>query len=177
MTGDCASETTPAEPDTGATGDSTGERADATRGCRTASSTHVHDRGRPVERAGSHHDSGAARAGTGDPGAARARRDALSAREPPRPCRAARVARSGDPASADQAGATREGGTKRPMSSLWDVAGERIGQTRAAATLGRQFVGFDRERGTIELSFSAVEDFTNLSGNVLGGFLAAMLYE
>ena len=63
------------------------------------------------------------------------------------------------------------------MSSLWDVAGERIGQTRAAATLGRQFVGFDRERGTIELSFSAVEDFTNLSGNVLGGFLAAMLYE
>ena len=48
---------------------------------------------------------------------------------------------------------------------------------RAAATLGLEFIGADVERGTIELAFAATESFTNPMGNVLGAFLAAMLYD
>ena len=47
----------------------------------------------------------------------------------------------------------------------------------AAATLGLEFVGADVEAGTIELAFGATEAFTNPAGNVLGGFVAAMLYD
>ncbi|MFJ6749571.1 MULTISPECIES: PaaI family thioesterase [unclassified Streptomyces] len=48
---------------------------------------------------------------------------------------------------------------------------------RAAATLGLEFLDVDHESGTIELAFTATEDFTNPMGNVLGAFLAAMLYD
>ena len=48
---------------------------------------------------------------------------------------------------------------------------------RAAATLGLEFIDADIENGTIELAFAATEDFTNPSGNVLGAFVAAMLYD
>jgi uncharacterized protein (TIGR00369 family) len=48
---------------------------------------------------------------------------------------------------------------------------------RAAATLGLEFIHADVERGTIELAFAATEDFTNPTGNVLGAFQAAMLYD
>jgi uncharacterized protein (TIGR00369 family) len=48
---------------------------------------------------------------------------------------------------------------------------------RAAATLGLEFIDADIERGTIELAFAATEDFTNPTGNVLGTFVAAMLYD
>jgi acyl-coenzyme A thioesterase PaaI-like protein len=48
---------------------------------------------------------------------------------------------------------------------------------RAAATLGFQFIKADVENGTIELAFEATEAFTNPMGNVLGAFLAAMLYD
>ena len=44
-------------------------------------------------------------------------------------------------------------------------------------TLGFQFVQADVELGTIEVAFEATEDFTNPMGNVLGAFLAAMLYD
>ena len=47
----------------------------------------------------------------------------------------------------------------------------------AAATLGFEFVDADVDAGTIELAFTAREAFTNPSGNVLGGFVAAMLYD
>jgi uncharacterized protein (TIGR00369 family) len=47
----------------------------------------------------------------------------------------------------------------------------------AAATLGLQFIDIDAERGAIELSFEATQDFTNPMGNVLGAYLAAMLYD
>ena len=33
------------------------------------------------------------------------------------------------------------------------------------------------ERGTIEVAFEATEEFTNPMGNLLGAFLAAMLYD
>jgi len=35
----------------------------------------------------------------------------------------------------------------------------------------------DPEKGTIELSFIGREEFTNPTGNVLGAFIAAMLYD
>jgi uncharacterized protein (TIGR00369 family) len=47
----------------------------------------------------------------------------------------------------------------------------------AAATLGFEFLDADVEAGTIELGFVATEAFTNPAGNVLGAFLAAMLYD
>jgi uncharacterized protein (TIGR00369 family) len=48
---------------------------------------------------------------------------------------------------------------------------------RAAATLGFEFIDADVENGTIKLAFTATEAFTNPMGNVLGAFLAAMLYD
>jgi uncharacterized protein (TIGR00369 family) len=47
----------------------------------------------------------------------------------------------------------------------------------AAATLGFEFIDADVEAGTIEVAFAATEAFTNPAGNVLGAFLAAMLYD
>jgi uncharacterized protein (TIGR00369 family) len=48
---------------------------------------------------------------------------------------------------------------------------------RAAATLGLEFIDADIEKGTIELAFVPTEAFTNPTGNVLGAFVAAMLYD
>ena len=47
----------------------------------------------------------------------------------------------------------------------------------AAATLGFEFVDADLEAGTVEVAFAATEAFTNPAGNVLGAFLAAMLFD
>src|SRR5262249_17429853 len=44
-------------------------------------------------------------------------------------------------------------------------------------TLGLDFLDVDADAGTIELAFRAVDGFTNPVGNVLGAFLAAMLYD
>jgi uncharacterized protein (TIGR00369 family) len=60
---------------------------------------------------------------------------------------------------------------------FWDAVEGRAPVPRAAATLGLQFVDADPEQGTIELAFTAREDFTNPTGNVLGAFVAAMLYD
>jgi len=48
---------------------------------------------------------------------------------------------------------------------------------RAAATLGFEFIDADVDNGTIELAFTAIDDWTNPAGNVLGAFVAAMLYD
>ena len=48
---------------------------------------------------------------------------------------------------------------------------------RAAATLGFEFIDADPDAGTIEVAFTATEDFVNPMGNVLGAFVAAMLYD
>jgi uncharacterized protein (TIGR00369 family) len=45
----------------------------------------------------------------------------------------------------------------------------------AAALLGWEIEAVDPKTGTIEVRFSAREEFLNLAGNVQGGFLAAML--
>ncbi len=60
---------------------------------------------------------------------------------------------------------------------FWDGVEGRAPLPPAATTLGLQFVGADVERGTIELTFEAREEFTNPVGNVLGAFVAAMLYD
>lgn len=48
---------------------------------------------------------------------------------------------------------------------------------RAAATLGFEFVDADPDAGWVEVAFTATEAFTNPMGEVLGGFLAAMVYD
>lgn len=60
---------------------------------------------------------------------------------------------------------------------FWDGVEGRAPIPRAAATLGLEFIDADPENGTIELAFAAKEDFTNPAGNVLGSFVAAMLYD
>ena len=60
---------------------------------------------------------------------------------------------------------------------FWDAAEGRAPLPRAAATLGLELIEADVEKGTIELAFEASEDFTNPTGNVLGAFQAAMLYD
>jgi uncharacterized protein (TIGR00369 family) len=60
---------------------------------------------------------------------------------------------------------------------FWDAIEGRAPVPRAAATLGFEFISADIENGTIELAFAATDDFTNPAGNVLGAFLAAMLYD
>ena len=62
---------------------------------------------------------------------------------------------------------------------FWDGVEGRAPIPPAAATLGFEFVAVaaDVEAGTIEVAFTATERFTNPSGNVLGAFVAAMLYD
>ena len=60
---------------------------------------------------------------------------------------------------------------------FWDGVEGRAPIPRAAATLGFEFIGADVEKGTIEVAFSPTEAFTNPTGNVLGAFVAAMLYD
>ncbi len=60
---------------------------------------------------------------------------------------------------------------------FWDGVTGRAPVPRAAQTLGFEFLGADIESGTIELAFTATEAFTNPMGEVLGAFVAAMLYD
>jgi uncharacterized protein (TIGR00369 family) len=60
---------------------------------------------------------------------------------------------------------------------FWDGVEGRAPIPRAARTLGFEFLSADVEAGTIEVAFTAGEEFTNPAGNVLGAFLAAMLYD
>jgi uncharacterized protein (TIGR00369 family) len=66
--------------------------------------------------------------------------------------------------------------TKR-SGPFWDAVEGRVPMPRAAATLGLEFIDADVGSGTIELAFAPTDDFTNPTGNVLGGFVAAMLYD
>ena len=60
---------------------------------------------------------------------------------------------------------------------FWDAVEGRAPLPRAAATLGLELIDADVDAGTIELAFTATEAFTNPTGNVLGAFQAAMLYD
>jgi uncharacterized protein (TIGR00369 family) len=58
---------------------------------------------------------------------------------------------------------------------FWDVIDGRRDPPPAAVVLGWEVEAVDPRAGTIDVWFTAREDFLNLAGNVQGGFLAAML--
>ena len=60
---------------------------------------------------------------------------------------------------------------------FWDGVEGRAPIPPAAATLGFELIGADVEAATIEVAFTATEAFTNPTGNVLGAFQAAMLFD
>ena len=66
---------------------------------------------------------------------------------------------------------------RKRSGPFWDGIEGRAPMPRAAATLGFEYIDADVEAGTIELAFAATGDFTNPTGNVLGAFVAAMLYD
>jgi hypothetical protein len=65
-----------------------------------------------------------------------------------------------------------EGARRGPF---WDVLEGRREPPPAAVLLGWELVVVDPEEGTIEVAFTATEQFTNPAGHIQGGFLAAML--
>lgn len=60
---------------------------------------------------------------------------------------------------------------------FWDGVAGRVPMPRAARTLGFEFVDADPAERSITVAFAGVEAFTNPFGEVLGGFLSAMLYD
>jgi uncharacterized protein (TIGR00369 family) len=60
---------------------------------------------------------------------------------------------------------------------FWDGVAGRAPIPPAARTLGFDLVDADPEAGTITVAFAGSESFTNPFGEVLGAFLAAMLYD
>jgi uncharacterized protein (TIGR00369 family) len=60
---------------------------------------------------------------------------------------------------------------------FWDAVAGRAPMPKAAQTLGLEVLTVDPDAGTIELRFAAVEAWTNPTGNVLGAFVGAMLYD
>jgi uncharacterized protein (TIGR00369 family) len=59
------------------------------------------------------------------------------------------------------------------------VIAHRAGHVRdsAAATLGLELIDADAEQSTADVAFTATEAFTTPRGDVLEGFLAAMLHD
>ena len=62
-----------------------------------------------------------------------------------------------------------------PEGPFWDVMEGRAAPPPAATLLGWELVAVDPEAGTIEVAFTASEQFLNPAGAIQGGFLAAML--
>ncbi|WP_040338268.1 PaaI family thioesterase [Candidatus Blastococcus massiliensis] len=58
---------------------------------------------------------------------------------------------------------------------FWDVVEGRTEAPPVAHLLGFRFVRADPEEGTIEVGFTATEQFLNPAGHIQGGMLAAML--
>jgi uncharacterized protein (TIGR00369 family) len=58
---------------------------------------------------------------------------------------------------------------------FWKIMAGELPPPKVAATLGVEFKSIDAETGAIEVEFQAKPEFTNPSGNVQGGILAAML--
>lgn len=65
----------------------------------------------------------------------------------------------------------------RRSGPFWDGVEGRAPVPPAAATLGFEFLQADQELKTIDLAFTAREDWTTPTGNVLGAFVAAILYD
>jgi uncharacterized protein (TIGR00369 family) len=62
-----------------------------------------------------------------------------------------------------------------PEGPFWDVMAGRAAPPPAATLLGWELVAIDPDAGTIEVAFTASEQFLNPVGVIQGGFLAAML--
>ena len=60
---------------------------------------------------------------------------------------------------------------------FWDGVEGSAPLPNAARALGLEILKVDGDSGTIELAFTASDAWTNPSGNVLGAFVAAMLYD
>ena len=58
---------------------------------------------------------------------------------------------------------------------FWDVMEGRAAPPPSAALLGFELVAIDPVAGTIEVAFTATEQFLNPVGVIQGGFLTAML--
>jgi uncharacterized protein (TIGR00369 family) len=58
---------------------------------------------------------------------------------------------------------------------FWNVMEGRADPPSAAVVLGWKLIAVDPDAGTIEVSFTATDQFLNPAGNIQGGFLAAML--
>ncbi|MDB5980064.1 MAG: Phenylacetic acid degradation-related protein [Pseudomonas sp.] len=58
---------------------------------------------------------------------------------------------------------------------FWQVQEGHLPPPKAAETLGIKILHVDANEGVIEVSFEAIEAFTNPVGDVQGGFLVAML--
>jgi uncharacterized protein (TIGR00369 family) len=63
---------------------------------------------------------------------------------------------------------TREG-------PFWDAMEGRAAMPPSPVLLGFELVSIDPDAGTIEVAFSATDQFLNPAGVIQGGFLAAML--
>lgn len=60
---------------------------------------------------------------------------------------------------------------------FWDAVEGRAPLPPAAVTLGLEVIEVDGDSGVAVVAFTATEAFTNPMGEVLGAFLAAMLYD
>jgi uncharacterized protein (TIGR00369 family) len=60
---------------------------------------------------------------------------------------------------------------------FWDAVAGRRPLPPAAATLGFELVGADVDHAMIDVAFTATDAFTTPRGDVLEGFLAAMLHD
>jgi uncharacterized protein (TIGR00369 family) len=70
---------------------------------------------------------------------------------------------------------TWHAGSMSREGPFWDVVEGRAEPPSAAVTLGFELVNVDPEAGTIEVAFTASDQFLNPVGVIQGGFLAAML--
>jgi uncharacterized protein (TIGR00369 family) len=63
----------------------------------------------------------------------------------------------------------------KPEGAFWDVMEGRVPPPPAGILLGWELVAVDPAAGTIEVAFTATDQFLNPAGVVQGGLLAAML--
>jgi uncharacterized protein (TIGR00369 family) len=66
-------------------------------------------------------------------------------------------------------------GPVKREGAFWDVMEGRVAPPPAGTLLGWELVAVDPDAGTIEVAFTATDQFLNPAGVIQGGLLAAML--